>query len=393
MNDIVVICYKYPPEYSGYGKQLKSLLSNLEMDKEELNINIITAYSSSLNEETNKLTVIPLESKFIKNERLQFYVFCFKLFFWLILNHKRYVLIHCIKAGPEAIVSNFTSKLFNKPLIIKIAQDELSSRELKSASNIKRFFRQWRHRILSTSENFIAISEEIAENIEEIISDKSKVYRIPNGVDDTKFKPVDLFNKEMIRKNLNLPVGDVIILFVGELNKRKGVHDLLNSIEMLDNLTRATIIFCGPKSKEIDIDFEIEKINRNSNNISVMNRGMVDNVEEYMKASDIFVLPSYSEGLPNVLLEAGSTGLALIATDIGGSRDIVDEGINGFIVPTGSPKKLSEALVKLTDNEALRTEMGKRSRSKIETTFSLKYVSNEYKNLYFKLLRKKRIGE
>src|SRR5699024_7598478 len=127
MKNIVVICFKYPPLYSGYGRQLKSIIDNIEKNSEvKLNITILTAYIESEYHSKN-INVIPLLHKNDNNSK-SVYRFSRKVLLWLYQERNNYSIIHCIKAGPEAIVSNIISKVYSKKLMIKIAQDELSDR-------------------------------------------------------------------------------------------------------------------------------------------------------------------------------------------------------------------------------------------------------------------------
>src|SRR5699024_10726499 len=115
-KNIVLICYKYPPEYSGYGKQLSSVLHSMNKIEHDFEFTILTAYKSSKSEENKKVNVVPLGSDFFKKQSFFFYIFCIKAMFWLILNKEKYSIIHCIKAGPESVVANFISKIFGKKL-------------------------------------------------------------------------------------------------------------------------------------------------------------------------------------------------------------------------------------------------------------------------------------
>ena len=85
---------------------------------------------------------------------------------------------------------------------------------------------------------------------------------------------------------------------------------------------------------------------------------------------DIFVLPSFSEGLANVLLEAMAMGKAVVATRVGGNPDIVTNGENGFLVPAGDSKSMSSALRQLIEDDGLRRRIGAQNRQKIEKHFS-----------------------
>ena len=382
---IAIVCFKYPPKYSGYGKQLKSVISNINDDS--LEFNILTAYDISNSECSKNINIISLCNNADENQNKVFYEFCFRCLKWLILNKDRYDIIHCIKSGPEAIVCNIVSKIFNKPLIIKVVQQELSNREIDDAKGIKKNIRKLRNLLLKNTDNFIAISQEIEDNIKDKVCSKTNILRIPNGVDtDNKFIMPTPSEKRATREKLNLPIDEVIILYAGAINKRKGILDLIESMDYINNNTKISLVMCGPILEPIDIEGIVSLHNKKNNNVSMIYRGVITNVNEYMMASDIFILASYSEGLPNVLLEAASTGLALIATDIGGSRDIVINNRTGLLVPTGSPKEIAKSIMELADNIELRNEMGMNARIRMENKYSIKEVSKQYVQLYNNLI-------
>jgi L-malate glycosyltransferase len=107
---------------------------------------------------------------------------------------------------------------------------------------------------------------------------------------------------------------------------------------------------------------------------------------------DVFICASETEGLSNVLLEAAATGLPIIATDVGGNREIVRPGHNGLIVSPRHPEEIASAALQLATNEPLRQLMGRRSRNLVEEEFSLGFMVQEHQNLYLELLRRKAVG-
>lgn len=385
-HTIVLISLKYPPMYSGYGRQLKSVINAFNFSDKKFKFILLTAFDSSHVESNENLEVVTfgLDPEF-SSSRLT-YTFAFKIFRWLHRNSKNYSVIHCIKAGPEAIAANAISKLKKKPLIIKVAQDELSDKELHTKNPVAKVVKLTRHTLIKSADVFIAISSEIKDNLTKRIASQSKIARIPNGVDTDKFKPVAIHEKEELRQSLSISEDETVVLFVGAINRRKGVHDLLESSANLQLSSKARLILCGPELEDIEFEKKQKQINRSKTNITIDYRGSVENIEEYMRAADIFVLPSYSEGLPNVVLEAGSTGLPLIGTNIGGTRDIISHGKNGFIVELGDSDELSHYMEQLIDNKQMRERMAIQSREEIIKRFSLKDVSDKYKQLYSALI-------
>lgn len=382
-HNIVIVCFKYPPVYSGYGKQLQSVTEEILKKDKGINITLLTAYPESVGTRENFRVIPMLDKREISNDDV--YPFARAALSWLFKNRNQYTVIHCVKAGPEAIVSNIASKVLRKPLVVKVAQDEVSSRELEGVTGLKKVVRKFRHYLLTTSDYFVAISEEIKDDLKKLVKNENKIVEIPNGVNHKKFQPVVQEGKYARRAQLDISDDEIILLYAGALNKRKGTSDLLNALASLETEVKFRCILCGPILENEEMYRSMmEEINQSSN-ITVEYRGSVSNANEYMQAADIFILPSYSEGLPNVLLEAASTGLPLITTDIGGSRDIVEDGHNGYVVNTNAPEEISERLSLLIESEELRETYGHNSRELVLSKYSLDTVSDKYIALYKRL--------
>jgi len=145
------------------------------------------------------------------------------------------------------------------------------------------------------------------------------------------------------------------IAFVGRLIKEKGVQDLLKAVK--DLKVKVTVIGKGPHESEL------KKLGGN-----FVGEKDSAQVKEVLASSDILVNPSYGEGLPTSVLEAGAMGLAVVASDVGGTSEIIDDGKNGFLVHPGNVKELREK-IKLLMNASLREKFGKSLQKKVREKF------------------------
>ena len=123
--------------------------------------------------------------------------------------------------------------------------------------------------------------------------------------------------------------------------------------------------------------------------------GWVDNVEEILKKTDILCLPSYREGLPKALIEGAAYGLPIVTTNTVGCKDVVEDGVNGFLVPIKNVEKLSRRIFELIQNKDLRNKMGMESFKIASSKFSSKIIIsqtlNVYNEMFFELKNKKTI--
>jgi len=110
--------------------------------------------------------------------------------------------------------------------------------------------------------------------------------------------------------------------------------------------------------------------------------GWQNEVLPYYSVMDIFVLPSLFEGLPNVLLEAMAMGKPVVATDVGANADLVENGVNGFLVSTRNPEQMASVLKKLVEDSNLRSRFGEIGREKVVGSFSLDKSVERVESLY-----------
>lgn len=180
---------------------------------------------------------------------------------------------------------------------------------------------------------FIAISDEIKKSLIEYGIHEHKIFRISNGVNTSRFKPVNNQKKQELRSELNL--RDVFtVIFVGGISERKQPSMIVEAIKELvkDDGLDIQLVILGP-----DRDYnELNKIKRIISSESLSENILYiensNDPEKYYQASDVFCLPSKREGMSNALLEAMACGLPALVTPISGSVDLVNENHNGFYV-------------------------------------------------------------
>jgi len=214
--------------------------------------------------------------------------------------------------------------------------------------------------IFENASAIIVLTEHMKKTIKKI-KDK-EVYVIPNGVDLSKFTVTE--NKNNIRRELDMPLNKTILITVGRLYPVKGVEYLIKSINLLketNNNFKLLIIGDGAERNNL------EKLSEELNNKDYIEfRGKIPNEEIplYLRASDIFILPSLSEGFPNALLEAMASGLPVVATKIRGLNEIVEDGVNGFLVNPRSPEEIANKINHIIHNNVLSERFSQNNKIK-----------------------------
>lgn len=204
-----------------------------------------------------------------------------------------------------------------------------------------------------------------------------------NGIDTGYFNPL-LFSEEensRLKKELKIQKEDFVFIFVGRIVGDKGVNELIAAFDKLTNeKDTVKLVLVGPFEDELDPLKEKTKdlIKCNKKIISV---GYQNDVRPYFAISDALVFPSYREGFPNVVLQAGAMGLPSIVSDINGCNEIIQETKNGLIIPVKNQEAIYQAMVKIM----LKNTMKKNARDMIANRFEQKVVwealLNEYKSL------------
>lgn len=225
---------------------------------------------------------------------------------------------------------------------------------------------------------FVAVSNEINSELEQIEVPAERRYFIPNGVDTKRFSPVSPEVKSSLRDNLGLPVDVTIAVFSGRLVPGKQVDRLLTAWrDLKKEFSQTLLLIIGSGAEEASL----RKIS--SDNVQFI--GQVDDVTPYLQAADIFVLPSAAEGLSNALLEALAVGLPCVATSVGGTPDVIEDGVNGLLVEPDKPDELRTALVRLLSDSSMRLRLGLQARETIKTRYSLENTADQLFSLYTRL--------
>jgi len=227
------------------------------------------------------------------------------------------------------------------------------------------------------------------------IIDKNKLLCIGNGVDINKFdyKNVDI-DISKFKKNLGLPVGSRILCFIGRLIKEKGVLDLLNAFKnLIKDYSNLYLIIIGDKylherdldtKQKIDCFLQDDKLKNR-----ILSTGHRDDIPELLKISDIFILPSYREGMPRSIIEAMAMGKPIVATNIRGCREEVIDGKTGFLVNVNAPDEIYKTVKKLLDNNDLIKRFGINGRKRAKRLFNEEKVLEKELKLINSLIKKK----
>ena len=180
--------------------------------------------------------------------------------------------------------------------------------------------------------------------------------------------------------------GVFTFVFVGRLVGDKGINELIGAFERLHKEYPATrLLLVGPEENNLD-PLKPETLAKIKDDLSIEAVGSQPDVRPWFVAADVLVFPSYREGFPNVVIEAGAMGLPSIVTDINGSREIIIEGRNGTIIPARDEDALYQAMKQMADDPDQLKSMASEARPLIASRYEQSYVRRCLKEYYKEII-------
>lgn len=223
--------------------------------------------------------------------------------------------------------------------------------------------------------------------IDQQVTDADKITVLGNGsvcgVDVERFKPNFTMRKQ-IRADLGIPDNAIVYLFLGRLNKDKGIQDLAHAFaELAFNMPRAHLLVVGPDEGGMDMMLKLILANCSGQFHRI---GFTSKPEDYMACADVFCLPSYREGFGSVVIEAAAVGIPAVVSKIYGLTDAVVDGETGILHLPKSIEEIKRALLTLTNDVGLRTKMTKQAMTRAHTFFATDILVNAMRKYYQDLL-------
>lgn len=236
--------------------------------------------------------------------------------------------------------------------------------------------------------HYVALSSQLESYLSKSVGvPGSRILRICNGVDTERFHP-SAGNRGMLEGSPYNLSGLIVLGTVGRLQPVKDQINLVRAFALLMQRTpdlarqlRLMIIGEGPSRPQIEREIEHFGLGER-----VWLAGERSDIPDAIRAMDLFVLPSRAEGIANTILEAMATGLPVVATDVGGSGELIVHGQTGGLAPANNSEVLAALLERYVIDAELRAKHGLAGRARIEANFSIEHMVNSYQDLYLKQL-------
>jgi glycosyltransferase involved in cell wall biosynthesis len=234
--------------------------------------------------------------------------------------------------------------------------------------------------VMKNADRLIALTGDMKQEMQKICH--RPVNTLPNGIELEKFASVF---KENARDTLKFPLSSKIIIFVGTLIPVKGIKYLIRAMALLsENDSSIKLLLVGDGSERQELMTLTDELNL-KDNIIFIGRVPNEKVPMYLAASDIFALPSKSEGFPLVVLEAMASGLPVVTTRVRGLPEIVKEGVNGYIVDPQNSEQLAAKLQMLINDSNLRQQISKNNKENVKL-YSWRRITKDLEAIYLSVI-------
>lgn len=282
-------------------------------------------------------------------------------------------LIHVQNIDTPLLAGMALRRLLGVPLVVTI--HGLPQIEIKRASWLGRARLK---RMVREADAFVALTEGQRSALVEEGAAPGDIRLVPNGIQTARFAVSSETEREQSRRDLGLPPGARAVLYLGRLVALKQVDVLLHAWAKVQVDPRLHLLIAGDGPDRARLEafrdaLELERVHF---------VGAVDGTPAYYRAASVYVLPSRYEGQSVALLEAMSSGVAVVASDNAGNRTLVEDGVNGLLVPVADVEALAAAIGRLLADPATAEEFGRRGRALVERRYSLESVANAHVELY-----------
>jgi len=233
--------------------------------------------------------------------------------------------------------------------------------------------------LLRRLDRIVAVSQEIRHELTSHGFGTDRIADIPNGVDAVRFAPPP--DPEAARRAAGH--GPDTVLFLGRLDPQKGLDLALEAwAQVVRRRPGARLVVAGEGPSGTALQAQAAQLGLGD---AVRFPGVSETPETLLRGSEVFLLPSRSEGMSNALLEAMATGLPCVATRIGGNGELLRHGDTGLLVSPGDASALAETLLGLLQDPALRRRLGTAARTEVLERYAMDRVALRYRELYARL--------
>lgn len=370
MNGIVMMVNEYAPLMVGGAERQAERLASFLAGR-GWSVWMLTRRNGNLPSSEIRAGVQVIRPKTLgpgKLQSLSFVLGCWKTLWQL---RHRYQLLHAHLAFGPAFAAVLAARILRKKVIVKLGNSghfgDIRTSQATFRGRLRLFvLRHWANRVIILDDAMRC--EALAAGFP-----PSRLVQMNNGIDAGTYSP-----------DYKKADGTVNVLYIGRLTAQKSLPVLLESFaHALQDCPELRLTLVGDGAERFALESLTQELGLNG---KVTFAGAQDEVRPYLQTADLFALPSVSEGISNALLEAMSSGLACLATPVGGNAEVLDQGRCGVLLPGGDVAAWSLALSRLGKDRELRERLGTAALRRVLDVYDFSVVGAHYEDLYQTLL-------
>lgn len=380
----VCILQRYlPPDPSGAGKQAITLGKALqERGHDVFLMGDSSSDSSSPPESVEGVPIVRVDPVDPDPNRRQIIRYWFRLIVAVVRYRKYFdvLQLHAMSFLHSAVIP--VARLLQKPVVVRSSLEGEVPDPGRSRSD-------WLHfQFLRFANRFVVISQRLQREYVRGGIPENKIERIPNGVDTSRYSPVSASEKRTLRRKLDLPTDRTLLTYHGVFVARKSLHWVLPLLEDYLVDTDLVLLLIGSPGRDEEQTQYYSRlrhlISQSSARDSIVTESFKDEVSPYLQASDLYILPSTGEGLPNALLEAMAVGLIPLASRTSGTEEVIEDGKSGFLFEPRDASSFESALRRAMEanGTARGHDVSAAAVRRISSTCSISTVAQRYGEIY-----------
>ena len=303
-------------------------------------------------------------------------------------------LIHVQGFSSKNILLAVVARIFRRPIVLHL-QTAMHDEPTVVASQGRLAW--W---AFASADHYLSVSSGLTEHYLAAGLRSDRIRQAPNGVDAERFRPADPDERIALRTELGLPLPRPLIVFVGIISQDKQPHVLFDAWLRLqrDPALASTLVLIGSTSaRQFEADAGLAaNIRRHADESGFGDRVIfvppTNQIHDYFRAADVYAMPSIREGLPIALLEAMACGLPCVASRLPGATDVmIEDGVNGRLVPPGDASGFAAALAAAIANPAEAARMGAAARRTVEERYTMKRIADIWLATYNDVLARSNV--
>lgn len=290
-------------------------------------------------------------------------------------------ILHAYDATPDGYAGLLLQRRYHLPLVCS-----LLGADVNVYPHYKPLTHKLTQKVIAEVDQLVAVSRTLKEAAKALAQPKREIRVIYMGCDTEAFR-FDETARGQVRKLLDISSHEMIILFIGRLVEAKGIFELIEAFSQIQSQQPQThLVFVGDDRDRARLENQVRQ-KKLDGAIHFVGVRPHDEMPGWLSAADLLVLPSHNEGLPNVVIEAMACSIPVVATNVGGIPEVVEDEKSGLLIKKGDINSLIIAINDLLKDGEKRKKMGACGRSCIEQNFSWQRNAKALRELYDETLR------